>query len=93
MELKSRLDVNAEKRSSLSKECSELRSQMQPKRLEAARAAARSEAVAQAVDMISKQDIALQAQADHLRQMHSDLMRMRKTSSTYLEKHKQQLSG
>ena len=39
-ELKRRLDVNSEKRANISKECSELRGQLLPKRLEVAKAAA-----------------------------------------------------
>ena len=92
-ELKKRLDANNAKRSEISKECSDLRAALQPKRLEAAKTAARSDAVVQAVDIISKHDMAIEAQSDLLRRMHSDLLRMRQKSSAYLEMHKKQFSG
>ena len=92
-ELKRRLDVNSEKRASMSRECSELRLQMLPQNLEVAKAAARSEAMVRAVDMVKKHDAAIEAQAEHLKRMHSDLVRMRKASFEFLEKHKQQLTG
>ena len=92
-EQKRRLEANTEKRAALSKECGELRSMLQSKRLEEAKAAARSAAMQRAVDIVTKQDTAIEAQAEHLRRMHGDLTRMRKASCAFLEKYKQQLDG
>ena len=92
-ELKGRLESNSQKRSSMSKELSELRVQMQATRIEVSKAAARTDAVLQAVDMMSKHDTALEAQAKALCQMHADLQRYRKMSLAYLDKHKAQVAG
>ena len=92
-ELKRRLDAGCEKRSAMSKEIGDLRVRLQAKQVEHAKNAARSGAVLHAVDIVSKHDVALAAQVEHLRRAHSDLLRMRKHSSEFLQQHKQHLSG
>ena len=92
-ELKRRLDAGCEKRAAMSKEVGDLRVRLQAKQVEHAKNAARSSAVLHAVDIVSKHDVALAAQVQHLRNAHSDLLRMRKHSSDFLQQHKQHLSG
>ena len=92
-EMKRRLDAGNEKRSALSKEVGELRVMLQTKRIEEAKAAARTAAMQHAVDMVSKHDVAIEAQASHLREMHEALGRMRKASTAFLDKYKRQLDG
>ena len=92
-EMKGRLDAGNQKRAALSKEVSDLRLLLQTKRIEEAKAAARTAAMQHAVDIVSKHDLAIEAQASHLRQMHEDLGRMRKASTAFLDKYKRQLDG
>ena len=92
-ELKVRLEAGNEKRSVISKECSELRTRLQPQQLEMAKSAARSNAMVRAVKIITAHDTAIEAQAEHLVRMHADLVRMRKNCAEFLQYQKQLLSG
>ena len=92
-ELKARLEAGHEKRSVISRECSELRTRLQPQQLEMAKSAARSSAMVRAVKIITAHDTAMEAQAEHLVRMHADLLRMRKNSAEFLQYQKQLLSG